>query len=386
MANKRKVDIIFNTTLVCPWNCDVCCVDAVHVKKRGKVVELISEGRTKTTVLTRDREFGSVYDQALAHRQSLGLELTLEKKMRIIDHLDGFDAKIDVSGGDALSVSENFEFLKYACEKLGRHNVTLTVTGAGSSSYTAAEISKYVGEYNFTFDAESLSDVALRPDGYALGNLKKARAFVKQGISTRAETPLTKSILNREHLERLYLTLRDAGITKLLLMRLFPVGRGVLHEDEIPTADQYRFAIDVLQQMERTHSGPIVKVQCAMKHLAKIRAGDGGNPCDLVTESFGLMADGTFLASPWAIGGKGKPLAPEWVLGNLERHTLADILAGPKAQAFHARADENFGHCKIFAYLNSKKENRFDRIFDKADPLYAENPDQVRKPAMAGGA
>lgn len=378
----RKVDIIYNTTLVCPWDCAVCCVDAVHVRKNGRDIDITSDGLTIKTAIANNAKDVSIYDQAVKHRQLTGLELDIAAKCGVIDHLAGFDAKIDISGGDALSVSENFELLKYASEKLGRQNVTLTVTGAGSARYPARAIAPLIGEYNFTFDAESLNDVALRPEGYALGNLKKAMAFVKEGIATRAEVPLSRSIANEEHLVRLFRTLHDAGIKKLLVMRLFPVGRGALHEDEIPTAAEYGAAIQLLRRLQGLHGSPIVKVQCALKHLVGAAASSGGNPCDLVSESFGLMADGTLLASPWAIGPKGKPLGDAWVLGNLAQTPLVELLQTPKAQAFARRSDDNYGHCKIFSYLHSERNDPFERIFDTTDPLYSTRGSALRSPLV----
>lgn len=369
-SKRRKIDLIYNTTLVCPWDCAVCCVDAVHVQKRGSKVEIRSDGLANHLSIPIDRKQGSIYDQAALHRQSMGKELTLEKKLKVIDHLDGFDAKIDISGGDALAVTENYELLKYASKRLGKSNVTLTVTGAGSARFPASEIGLYIGEYNFTFDAESLSDVALRPQGYAAGNLKKAIAFVKHGVPTRAEVPLSRAILNEDHLTRLYETLNAAKISKVLIMRLFPVGRGTLLAHEIPAAEEYRAAIEHLLALEKKYGEPRVKVQCALKHLIGGLASSGGNPCDLVVESFGLMADGTLLASPWAIGENGNPLGEEWILGNLAKETLHDILKSSNAAMFLRRSDGNFGHCKIFSFLNSPKKDGYDRIFDAADPLY----------------
>jgi hypothetical protein len=87
-------------------------------------------------------------------------------------------------------------------------------------------------------------------------------------------------------------------------------------------------------------------------------------------ESFGLMANGTLLSSPWAVNGIGQPLHEAWVLGNLAETNLRDILNSPKAKEYQRRLDENFGHCKIFAFLNSKLDRPLDRIFDKTDPLY----------------
>jgi hypothetical protein len=94
---------------------------------------------------------------------------------------------------------------------------------------------------------------------------------------------------------------------------------------------------------------------------------------ELMREIDGLMADGTLLASPWAIKANGQPLDHAWVLGNLSTATMKNILSTPKAQQLIQRANDNFGHCKIFAALNSDRPSAFDRIFDKTDPLYGED-------------
>lgn len=365
-----KVDIIFNSTLVCPWDCAVCCVDAVHVQRRDGQLIMRSHGLSKTETRPLSPNI-SPYMQAIKLRQKRGEELTLDGKRRILDHLEGFSAKIDVSGGDALVSEENFQFLKDASKKLGKHNVTLTVTGSGSSHYSAEILYPLIGEFNFTFDAASLDDVANRPSGYALGNLKKAAAFAALGCPTRGELPLTRSILKREHLIQLYELLHRHGIAKLLVMRLFPVGRGSLLESEVPTRDEHQEAINILLELEQTYGSPQLKLQCALKHLMPAFMKKAGNPCDLVQESYGLMADGTLLASPWAINAQGRPLHEAWILGNLAEQPLQASLASEKAQALMARLDENYGHCKIFSFLNSKLEDPLDRIFDKSDPLYS---------------
>ena len=94
------------------------------------------------------------------------------------------------------------------------------------------------------------------------------------------------------------------------------------------------------------------------------------NPCDLIRESFGLMSNGLLLASPWAVGPYGRPLDDVWMLGNLSTTPLSDILASEKVLEYEQHLDDNFGHCKIFAFLNSERKNVMDRLFDKADPLY----------------
>jgi hypothetical protein len=160
-------------------------------------------------------------------------------------------------------------------------------------------------------------------------------------------------------------------------MRLFAVGRGIFDPALVPSPDQYRKAINVLREMETQYRLPVLRLQCALKHFDGLANDE--NPCDLVRESFGLMADGTLLASPWAVGGEGGPLDETFVLGNLARTPLREILDSTRVREYENRQDENFGHCKIQAFLASKKKNSFDRIFDRTDPLYVNNEPRLNK-------
>jgi MoaA/NifB/PqqE/SkfB family radical SAM enzyme len=303
-------------------------------------------------------------------RQRQGAELRLSEKMRVLENMEGMPVKVDISGGDPLAVSENHDLLRVAARVLGRESVTLTATGYGLAGFDVQEVAPFISELNFTFDNPDDAGGPNRPTGYATANLRVAQRYAKKGVTTRAECPLSIRNCDEESLRRLYLALHGAEIDKLLIMRLFPVGRGYLRASDIPMAEQYRRAIATLREMERRYGNPVVKLQCALKHFDA--ASYDGNPCDMLRGSVGLMADGTLLASPWAVGPEGSPISDGWVLGNLAREPLSDILSSDKAQAMLARLDENFGHCKIFAYQYSRRTQDMERIFDATDPLYAE--------------
>ena len=108
-----------------------------------------------------------------------------------------------------------------------------------------------------------------------------------------------------------------------------------------------------------------------MKHLfPQFNKHPGENPCDLVSNSFGITPNGTLLASPWAYNASGKPLGEEWVLGNLSNQTLSEIFDSQKYKIMLSKVNENVGHCRIFSFFNSQKSLPIERIFDSADPLY----------------
>lgn len=365
------LDIIWNTTALCGWNCADCCVAAREVKRKGTKVLVSTPELDGFEVLERDPAKGSIFDQALAHEQRMGRELTLEQKFKVLDHIAGHNVRLDISGGDALSPRENYLLLEEVARRVGRDHVTLTATGAGLANYDIEKVKSLICELNFTYDGPVDPNAALRPDGYAQGNLRRARQFSQAGVAVRAECPLNAQNVDPGTLTNIFLQLHESGVDRLLLMRLFPVGRGELRPEDIPTNEQYRIAIETLRALEARHGNPVVKLQCALRHVEGTSR-SGKNPCDAITESFGLMWDGTLLGSPWAINKSGRPIDPAWVLGNLVENSLSEILATDKVQRMRARAGENHGVCKIFAWLYGTSHSSEERIFERSDPMYSE--------------
>ena len=386
VLGQRQIDIIHNVTAICPHDCAVCSVDAVHVVRQGDYVLLREEALEKFTLVPHSMATGSIYDTAARHRQALGLELTLPQKLALLENLDVVPVRLDASGGDILCVAENYEYLQAASARLGRENVTLTATGAGLSGYDAKDIVPLISEFNFTFDSASLADVSNRPRGYAKRNLDVGRYFAALGCSTRAEFPISRSTLSLDHLSRMYRALHASGIAKLLLMRLFPVGRGADFHHEIPRANEYREAISILRQLEQQYGSPKLYLQCALRHIetdAGAQSADTLNPCDMLRVSFGLMPDGTLLLSPWAVSRHGIPLDNALILGNLVRERLSTILELDRVKALLRQVDQNFGHCKVFAFLNSRLADPMSRLLDTADPLYVPRAPSRGAPAAS---
>lgn len=148
-------------------------------------------------------------------------------------------------------------------------------------------------------------------------------------------------------------------------MRLFPSGRGKIFNNIIPTLSEYKRAISFLKNLEKNYIYPKIKLQCALKFISKPMS----NPCDMVTHSFGLLPDGTLVASPWAVGYNSRPLSSIWFLGNLVKEKLSVILQSSKVKLWQYRANENFGHCKFYAWFFSLNRTESD-LFIAQDPLY----------------
>jgi len=362
----KNINLIWNMSLICPWDCGICCVDAVNVKSEKGKVKITSEGLTKEEFIERNERL-SIYDQALQARQEKGLELSLEQKIAVLDNLDGIKFKIDFSGGDPLVCSENLEVIRHGAKKYGARNISVTTTGMGLALIKPEELAQHISELDFTYDNANSNFSEVRPVGYNNQNLRKAIEFKKAGIKVRAQTPLSKSNIQTKTLHLVYENLHKAGIEKMLIMRYFPVGRGSGKTSEMPTRDEYIKAINTIKELEFKYTTPKVKLQCALRGLSRY---SGKNPCDLYSGSLGITSQGMLLTSAWAIGPYGQPMDDAFVLGDLKSSSIGELLNNEKGMQYKERLNENYGHCKIFAFLNSKKNESIERIFDNADPLY----------------
>jgi len=361
------LDIIWNISTVCPWDCDICCVDAVHITRDKDRVKIRSDGLIRTDYIERDRNL-SIYDQAERFRQDKSLELTLEEKLRVIDHLEGSRrVKLDFSGGDPLVCSDNLEAIRCAAQKFGRENLGISTTGAGLSMKDPEELIPYISKMEFTYDNADGRFDPIRPMGYNNQNLRRASLFRREGLRVKALMPLHMRNTEEGLLRLLYENLHHAGIDVVEPMRYFPVGRGFGKTDGIPTKEQYMKAIETLMDMETKLGSPIVKLQCALKGLYDT---SGVNPCNLYREGLGLTSRGILLTDAWAIGPRGEPLDDAFVLGSLVDNHVDELLNNERGKQYWGRLDENSPHCKIFAYLHSGREDSLERLFDESDPLY----------------
>lgn len=380
MMVNRGLDIIWNITLVCPWDCEFCCTDAAHVVRENTniIIKEYSLQNSSTVagdvVLKFKEKYPGVrptkFDLALLDRQILGKELTYAQKIKVLHNLKEYNVKFDFAGGDPLACYENYLVIKEASRLFGRDSISITSTGVFIKRYGIEEIAGIIGEYEFTYDQPSESYQDSRPLGYNASNIKVAGEFSKLGVRTKAQLPIHVGNLAKERIERIYQDLCDHNISELLLMRTFPVGRGneYLRKYQVGKA-QVLNSVQCFKFFENVNKTK-VRLQCALKYLYERNAQK--NPCDLMHESFGINSRGELLLSAWANNAKGLPLSDDFVLGDLCKQSFEEITNTGKFQRYKKRLDENFGHCKIFAYVASENKTE-DSLFGRIDPLYIEN-------------
>lgn len=372
-----KFDFIWNITLVCPWDCEFCCTDAAHVASMTGSIILRENGLSTSKTVSRDLkslfedQYPGVhcnkYDLALIDRQLRGLEPNLEEKMAVLRNLNGLDLKIDFAGGEPLACHENVLIIKAASEMFGKQSISVTSTGIISKAHNILEISGFIGEYEFTYDEPDLAIKQCRPKGYNNSNLRVAEKFSQLGVRTKAQLPIHKENISLRAAESIYNSLCNSNISELLLMRTFPVGRGIGYlENNALTKPELTEAIQNYSRLD-TSNKTSIRLQCALKTLSKTEL-SLTNPCDLMQSSYGINFHGDLLISAWANNVKGFPLSNAFVLGNLCNSSFHEISKTEKFQRYKKRIDENFGHCKIFAYANSINRDE-DSLFSKLDPL-----------------
>lgn len=380
----NDLDIIWNISLVCPWDCEFCCTDAVHVRQTRRGIVLREDSLSNEILISANSAidwpeelsaFGlrpNYLDHALRDRQRRGRELFLSEKMAVLNHINVERASIDFAGGDPLACAENILVIAAAAKKFGRGNVSITSTGHSISRYPFDLISSAIGTFEFTYDEPKSQPAKCRPTGYNESNLAVAKRFSSAGILTKCQIPLHFGNSSNASISQLVGDLAQAEISEILLMRVFPVGRGgrFTNNGSSLSKDQILRSIDMFRQESSRIGGPSVRLQCALKHLYTDGVAEN-NPCDMMQNSFGINYQGLLLTSAWATNEQGMPLSSDFVLGSLVRDGFDRIALSDKFSNLSSRLNENWGHCKIFAYANSA-DRRGDSMFSRRDPLFSE--------------
>lgn len=378
---EKKIDFIWNISLVCPWDCQFCCTDAAHVKNINGLIQIRSKGLSVQHILEDHERFSlrsffyekygvepTLFDIASLKRQQLSEELSFDEKLSVLHSVLDSKVKIDFSGGDPLALHENRLVIEKANSLIGKSNISVTSTGYFFNQDLGDWIVDNVGQFEFTFDEATWTQDALRPHGYNASNYSIARRMINAGIHVKAQIPISKHHIDLLHVVNIVKKLAESRCTDVLLMRTFPVGRAASHLNSkwFLTRDQIIIAIENFFEASIKIGIPRPRLQCALKGVYEY---SDKNPCDLMHNSFGINFQGLLLLSAWATNAFGMPLDDVFVLGDLKKNKFSDIIRSEKANKIKLRLDENFGHCKIFSYIFGGKT--VDSVFRMTDPLYS---------------
>ena len=362
--------MIWTLDRMCGWNCDHCCVDAHSVRPNRAGFTINSNDFSKS--VAGGQKGWEVYDAAHSVLIENGKALTLGEKLKILENLGECDVEIGFSGGDVPLVSENLKVIIKAAEKIGKENIGLTVTGLGMRSPNFELYLPHIAQLEFTFDSTEVLDVNHNQPGYNSSNLsgfeKMIDACKKFDVTTQALIPLSPSNCDIETIDKMYKKLTDSGVNQVYLMRTLPVGRAMRSSIPFLSASQYRSAVERFWLLQTETNGPSVGIMCALKNLFPDKY-SSQNPCTLLQTTLDITNMGDVILDAFGYGPTGQALDKGFILGNLTKTKLRDILDQEIVQQLGARVDENMGHCKIAAYLQNP-EMGINGLFIKSDPLY----------------
>lgn len=159
------MNVVYNITKDCSWNCKFCCVDAKY----------IGNGKHSGNLRNSD-------------------ELSFQEKKEVIDklHMHYSDLTIDFSGGEIFTNDENFEIVKYASNLLGRNNIGISTSGMHISEKIYAELDKVISEIEFTIDFVPFQPFVDRPLGYHEYAANAISRLQDKDIRIGVQTVLTK--------------------------------------------------------------------------------------------------------------------------------------------------------------------------------------------------
>ncbi|MEK7658505.1 MAG: radical SAM protein [Patescibacteria group bacterium] len=305
------MDVIWNLTRVCPWNCRICCVSAVY-----------ATGKTKHKVVTAQKESGK--------------ELSLAEKLTVLRLLVDRNFEIDFSGGDPLYYEEDFFVVEQATQWLPSKKIGISMTG---SEITEAKINllRKVGVVEFTLDNLPKTKNPFRPNDFNVASMKAMRKCVANGIRVRAITVLYSKTMPERNLIDLYSWLCKNNVSEWELLRYYPIGRGRNLAKNLPSKEKY---LEVMRFLRSLHGSTRVFFQHSLNLLEKDIS------CPAVTNSFGILPDGTVVACAWALDRNCFPLS-EFYLGKLPEEDIDSIIA---------RAQQKPMYCKTANFCRTMVE------------------------------
>ncbi|KKQ54772.1 MAG: Radical SAM domain protein [Parcubacteria group bacterium GW2011_GWA2_38_13] len=311
------MDVIWNLTRICPWDCAICCVTALHACET-----------TKIYLKRRQKDYGQ--------------ELGLAEKMQVLKDLcdEGFD--IDFSGGDPLYYNEDLQVVEQATMWLPAGKISVSMTGIELTD-RKIELLKKVKDVEFTIDSLPNVKNFARPEGYHLGTVLALRQCINAGVRTRAITVLYPLTMKESNLRAVYQLLCELGAPEWELLRFYAVGKAKHLSRLVPSREDYLNTMALL----RSFRGP---TKIFFQHSLRMLEGNG--VCPAVHKSLGILPDGSVSACAWAINTQVQPISEHFMLGKVPEHKIRDIITAAKKRIeFQIEAHES----RIITWLDKQR-------------------------------
>lgn len=327
-----KKSIIWNLTRQCTWSCKFCCVDAKFT------------GNLENVNKTKDKNY------------RFEDELTFNEKIRVIDQLERNKYRIDFSGGDLLIDPLNIDLILYASEKLGKENVSMSVSGAFIKDELINKLKDKISDVEITLDYIPYEYYSTRPVGY---HEYAANAMIKlkeSGFKVGAQTVITNENINYRKIYKLYRWIVENKIDGWSLLRFFPSGRGKRYSDLVPSYSSY---CDVVSWIKEISKGENVEIsfQYLLPNHDKYSL-----ECRAVRKSIGITPNGTVVSCFWALDEHMKPKNEKFILGKLPDQSIDEIMNSKNAlewmksnKCIFFSKDELESNNSNLMYINNKE-------------------------------
>lgn len=309
------MDVIWNLTRVCPWDCAICCVSGLHVCNTTKHY---------------------LYE----HQKEIKKELTLAEKLTVLKILVEKDIDIDFSGGDPLYYNEDYQVIEQALRWIPSEKISISMTG---SKITDVKLSllKKVGVVEFTLDNLPEIDNPLRPRGYNLASMIAMQKCTEVGIKARAVTVLYSHTMAEENLEKLYSWLCENRIEEWEFLRFYPSGRASKYISMLPSENDY------LQTMKFIKSfNGFTKV--FFQHSLRIL--NGKSKCSAGVGSIGILPDGQVTACAWALDENCNSFK-DFYIGQLPKDNFDEIIKKIRKNSIFSKS---VNCCRTIKYIEEK--------------------------------
>lgn len=310
------MNVIWNLTRVCPWNCPICCVSAVYIAQNNK--KSIS----------------------LANKQ-LENELSFDEKMKVLNILAQHQFDIDFSGGDPLFYEDDYLVVKRAIELLPKEKLNVSMTSKGVINRDRIETLKKVDAVELTLDVLAPHPNSHRPKGFDSISMEAIKTLNEAGVKVRAVTVLHSEAITQTRLQEVYDWLCENGIPEWSVLKPFRVGRGLNFHKHFPDDDACIEALKFLRKMNGY-------TKIAPQHVLDVLCGT--RKCHAAMESIGILPDGTVTACAWALDTNCRPF-PNFHLGRLPDDNLTELLERARNELGYANRSTS---CRILNWLKEK--------------------------------
>lgn len=304
----KKLSIIYNMTSACPWNCSICCMSAKTHKEDD--------------------------------------ELSFEQKEQVVDMIVNLsktrDIRCDISGGEVFTDLRHMELLHKLSDGIGKDKVGISISGAYLTEQMAKELANIVNDVELTLDCNPTLEYPLRPNNYHKVAAESAIRLKENGVKVGIQTVLTKDNCNLEMMEELLEWMCKNHIDNWSFIKFFPVGKGIeCPEKGISDKEWLWYQHNLEKRVHlKGNDAPQLDYHYLMPNHTKY-----SQECRCVKRSIGILPNGIVTSCFWGLDNMRKPLNPYFMLGQVPKECLTDILENKRAKYWENQSHE----CCLFS-------------------------------------